>query len=261
MAAKTPLGVGFEAYSLAVDAGFKLAKLANPSLQKVDFVATIIAGNPATYALYGLLAGMGGVDRKNVPIYCHSQGNLITSNALTAVALALGTDAIDGIEVNSFGSPCSFWPSKLIRTNYAYTFDPVSVFFDPTFDMSSVKVGFKVAHGFDTYMKQEGEFLVNRFRFGGFGMTSNMDEKGLARFCVRNIDNPPRLRRIFERLRENHFTDSDDVAVHFVEQASDYQLRTLKMRDPKLIELLIRLLNAGYTASDESRAITRLKQA
>lgn len=146
-------------------------------VQKADFVASMIDGNAATLAVYGLLAGGGGLNALRTPVYCHSQGNLITSNALTAVALALGPAAIAGMEVNSFGSPCRFWPPGLRRTSNAFTFDPIT-WLDLTADMSSSKVGFVAGHGFKLYMQRDAEFVVNRFRFGAFGTTMDMDEEG-----------------------------------------------------------------------------------
>ncbi len=250
---------GYEGWALGVEALYLLAKKAYPMLQKTDFVGTMIDGNPATHSLYGLLVGQGGVARSITPIYSHSQGNLITSNALTAVALALGTSALSGVEVNSFGSPCRYWPPKIKRNNNAFTFDPVS-WLDLRADMSSSKVGFVAAHGFKTYMAKDAEFVINRFRFGGFGMTTGMDEEGLADFLITLGPNTRRLRPIFERLGTVHVTDSDDVTVAYVERASDATLRAIKHSDPRLIDLMIALLRAGWTASDEQRAITRLQK-
>ena len=56
----------------------------------------------------------------------YSQGNLIASNALTAVALADGLQAIRGVMVISFGSPCRFWPPGIRHHNFAFANDPVT---------------------------------------------------------------------------------------------------------------------------------------
>ncbi|MGL4320578.1 MAG: hypothetical protein ACRCS3_06910 [Paracoccaceae bacterium] len=248
---------GFEGWVLAVDALHKAGKLVNPGLTRVDLVASLLGNNAASVALYRLLVS-GGVNTKSAPIYCHSQGNLITSNALTAVALALGTQAIAGIEVNSFGSPCRYWPPGIKRKNYAFTLDPISLL-DLRADMTSSKVGFEVSHGFKYYMARDAEFIINGFRFGGMRMTTNMDEVGLAKVLVKMGSNAPRIRRIFERLRDAHYTDRDDVAVHYVEQSTSERLRSLKQADPKLIDLLIWLLEDGPTMADEERAIAKLK--
>lgn len=261
IADKATMGAGltYPAMVLAAGASYQVARLATPGLQKVDFIGSLVRRNPATYALYALLLGDGGVNRRATPIFCHSQGNLVTSNALTAVALALGSDSVAQMEVNSYGSPCRFWPPGLDRTNYAFTFDPVS-FLDLAVDMSSSKIGFKPAHGFDVYRANDAEFVVNRFRTGGFGMTVKMDEAGLVKCLVRMGNNAPRIRRIFERLRDAHSTDSDDVAVQFVEAVTDAHLKQLNNSEPNLINLLIQLLKTGVIFSDEDRAIKRLQK-
>ncbi len=248
----------FEGWATATEAMYQLARRAAPMMQKTDFVASMIDGNAAALAVYGLLAGAGGLEPLRTPIYCHSQGNLITSNALTAVALAHGPARIAGMEVNSFGSPCRFWPPGLRRTNNAFTFDPIT-WLDLKADMTSSKVGFVAGHGFKLYMQKDAEFVVNRFRFGAFGTTMDMDEEGLAKFLVSLGPNPQRLRPIFERLRDMHQTDSDDVALAYVQAAPKPVLQALKRTDPGLITLLIGLLNSGWTAADEKRAIAVLE--
>jgi hypothetical protein len=243
---------------LTFNAMYAAAKLLNGALTKTDFMGTLIRGNAATYALYALLVGSGGVDEKRTPIYCHSQGNLITSNALTALALARGTDALSGIEVHSFGSPCRYWPPGISRINNAFTFDPVS-WLDLRVDMSSSKVGFVAGHAFTLYMQKDAEFIINRYRFGGLGMTMNMDEEGLASTLIRIGANAPRLRRIFERLRDVHQTDSDDVTEAYVESAPVALLRQIKQADAGLIQLMIALLESGATFPGERQQINKLK--
>ncbi|MFC3568666.1 hypothetical protein [Paracoccus simplex] len=230
-----------------------------PMLSKEDFAHEMLAGNPAAQSLFALLIGQPG-GMLGTPVYCHSQGNLVTSNALSAVTLVKGVDSVRGLEVNSFGSPARGWPVGLNRVNNAYTFDPVS-FLDLRMDWTSSKVGFKVAHGFLNYVAQDGEFVVNRFRTGGWGMTVNMDEKGLAKFCAGLGTNTKRLRAIFDRLEAAHFTDSDDVALEYVNLLSEQQLAALRAVDPAFIAQLVRLLQAGWTAADEQRAIDRLQAA
>jgi hypothetical protein len=252
-------GISFDAWVTTFNLMFWAAAKLRPRLTKVDFMAEMIEGNPATKALFGLLAGDGGVHRIKVPIYCHSQGNLVTSNALTAVALALGPVSIAGVEVNGFGSPCRYWPPGLARTNNAFTFDPIS-WLDLRVDDVSAKVGFVAGHAFTLYMERDAEFVVNRFRYGSFSMTMDMDEEGLAKYMVRIGMNPPRLKRIFEHLRQKHFTDSDDVALAFVQRAPMRLLRSLKLADPSVINLIIELLGAGWTAGDEQDAIDLLKR-
>lgn len=253
------VGPAFSDWKRAVDALHLAARALDVGISRVDLVGKMISGNAATYALYSLLIGDGGVGLR-VPIYCHSQGNLVTSNALTAVALAKGIGAVAGMEVNSYGSPCRFWPSGISRTNNAYTFDPVS-WLDLSADLSSSKVGFKVAHGFDEYMKQDGEFVVNRFRWGGFAMTASMDEEGLAEFCIGLGNNPERLRRIFTRLEDAHWSDSDDVAYEYSSRASSALLRSIASADPGVICQLIRMLESGFTTWGEKEQIARLRAA
>ena len=86
-----------------------------------------------------------------------------------------------------------------------------------------------------------------------------MDEKGLAKFCVGLGTNTRRLRAIFDRLEDAHFTDSDDVALEYVNLLPDQQIAALQTSDPKLIAQLVRLLEAGYTTGQENRAIQRLR--
>jgi hypothetical protein len=250
---------GLASWVIIVGTAYNKAKQANPSLQKIDFVGGLVRSNPATYALYSLLVGAGGAAARKMPIIAHSQGNLIVSNALTAVAVALGTDAIAGIEVHSYGSPCRYWPPGLkVRDNNVFTFDPVG-FLDLRMDISSSKVGSVVGHSFKLYMQHDAAFVINRYRFGGWGMTLNMDEAGLARALIRMGANAPRVKRILQRLRDVHWSDSDDVAVHYVEKSSVAQLQAMKQADPSVIALLIALMEAWKTWPDEDRAIAKLK--
>lgn len=251
--------MSFENWAATVELMFQMARRSYPMLDKRDFVGDMIRSNAATYALYSLLVGSGGVGLRR-PIYCHSQGNLVTSNALTAVALALGPNVLTGVEVHSFGSPCRYWPPGIARTNNAFTFDPVS-WLDLRVDLSSSKVGFVAGHAFTLYMANDAEFVVNRFRWGSFGLTASMDEEGLAQYLIRMGNNPPRLKRIFERLRDAHWSDSDDVAYEYVRRAPDSLLRSLKGSDRTLIDLLIQLLESGWTSGSEREQINRLRAA
>lgn len=256
---------GFDRRHDAVEAGYQAVRAVQPGLSKDAYVLSLLGHNAATVALYRLLLGQPG-GMLGTPIHAHSQGNLITSNALTAVALARGSDAIQGLEVVSYGSPAQGWPPGLRRTNNAFTFDGVGAL-DGTLDLSSSKVGYKFSHGlpaihqFRYYADHDAEFVVNRFRTGSWGMTVNMDEKGLAQFCAALGNNTERLRRIFDRLEKVHFTDSDDVALEFCRIKSDAELAELARIDPMLTAQLIRLLKAGYTSGSEQAAIDRLEAA
>jgi len=241
------------------DSVWQSMRKTRPTATKEDLIYELLSSNAAAQSLFALLVGTPG-GMLGTPIYCHSQGNLVTSNALAGVTLARGAGAVRGLEVHSYGSPARGWPAGLNRTNQAYTFDPVS-FLDLRMDWSSSKVGFKVAHGFLEYVKQDGEFVVNRFRTGGWGMTVNMDEKGLAKYCVSLGTNTRRLRAIFDRLEKAHFTDSDDVALEYVALLSNSQISALQSTDPVLITQLVRLLKAGIYTTGERRAVERLEAA
>lgn len=251
----------FTAWSLAVDAAYAAARLIDGSLNKVAFVESLITSNRATVQLYRLLTSMGQGERSRTPIYSHSQGNLITSNALTAVALALGRGAISQLEVNCFGSPCTFWPPGLSRTNHAFTFDPVS-WLDLNIGFDSVKIGFVAGHAFTLYMQHDAEFVVNRFRWGSFGMTVNMDEDGLANYLVRIGNNPPRIKAIFQRLITAHWMDSDDVAhLYCTKMRTRHEsvMRAIKRADSTVIDLIWRCLDEGITTSGEYQEMAWLR--
>jgi hypothetical protein len=247
-----------------VESLYQLERKRNAGLSKDDFVHGLLGSNEATKALYALLIGAPN-GLLGAPIYSHSQGNLIASNALTGVMLARGPAAIAGIEVHSFGSPARWWPAGLKRQSYSFTFDMVA-FLDLRGDWNSSSVGYRFSHGpnpfthgFLFYAAHDPEFVINRFRTGGLGMTVNMDEKALAKFCAGLGVNTARLRGIFDRLEKTHYTDSDDVAVEYVELLTDQQLAALQSTDPVFVRQLIRLLEDGFVAGDERRAIKRLQ--
>ncbi len=258
-------GGDFQTWSDFVEAAYQFEKAKSPALSKDDYVYTLLGGNAATRSLYKLLlAQPGGL--LGAPIHAHSQGNLITSNALTGVALARGVGAIAGLEVVSYGSPAQGWPPGLRRTNNAFTFDGVSLL-DGTMDWSSSKVGYKfshrgpLVHAFQFYADHDEEFIINKFRTGGWGVTVNMDEKGLAAFCAGLGVNTERLDRIFDRLEKAHWTDSDDVALEYVGLKTDAELAELGRISSVFLARLIHLLKSGYTSGSEQAAIDRLQAA
>lgn len=256
-------GNDFQRKAALVEEAYQLQKARQPGLSKDDYVYTLLGGNAATRSLYALLVGQPG-GLLGTPIHAHSQGNLITSNALTGVALARGAGAINGLVVVSYGSPAQGWPPGLQRTNNAFTFDGVG-WLDATMDWSSSKVGYKLSHGnpfihkFRYYADYDAEFFVNKYRTGGWGMTVNMDEKGLARACADLGNHTDRLFNIFTRLKQVHFTDSDDVALEYVKLKSDRQLAEIARINPGLTRLLVELLEAGWTSGSERQAIERLQ--
>jgi hypothetical protein len=251
----------FAAWNKAVTSAHAAATQKNRGLSREQFVGSLIAANPATHALYSFVVNQSAGARKALRIYCHSQGNLVTSNALTAAALALGEDAIRGLEINSFGSPCRYWPRGLNRTNNAFTFDPVT-WLDLRIGFDSVKVGFVAGHGFAAYMKHDAEFVVNRFRWGSFGITASMDEAGLAKYCVGIGNNPPRLKAIWTRLWDAHWSDRDDVTEIYVKTMRTKHasvMKTIAAADRDLIKTMIRCLERGWTTGGERTEISYLQ--
>ena len=261
----SPFARSVAEWTLSVDAGFATVQRQNPALSRVEYVKRIIDGNTATLALYEHLVALAPALRTASRIYCHSQGNLITSNALTAVALALGPQAIAGIEVNSFGSPCHSWPEGLRRTNYTFTFDYV-VLATLSLDLNSVSVGFGISHGFAEYRKHDAEFIVNRFRTGGWGMTVDMDEAGLADHLVSLGGNADRLTSVFARLKAAHWTDCDDVAAIYTGKmrlGHDATMRAMARSNPALIRLISDCMTGGtvnWLSAAEKVEVAYLKQ-
>lgn len=252
----------FHDWKMIVDVALIAARTKVPSTSRVDFVRRLIEGNPATAALYDLLQAPG-YEHSSVQIFAHSQGNLITSNALTALALAKGELAIEGRIVNSYGSPCRYWPERIIHKNNVFTFDPIG-WLDYKLTFNSSKVGVSVSHDFKIYMEHDPEFVINRFRWGGYGMTFNMDEEGLANALVEMGPNPDRLYKIFKRLKDAHNADSDDVVVYYIRKlrkiGQEKVLRTMAAARKDLIELLITILDNGWTTSEERSFIETLQK-
>lgn len=250
----------FDAWAVEVEAEYQAERANRTGLSKDDFVGELIDGNPATLSLYRYLLSLGPALRL-APIYSHSQGNLITSNALTALALAKGKSVLTGVEVNSFGSPCRYWPGGIVHTQRAFTFDPVT-WLDLRAGFQFDKVGFVAGHGFDLYLKHDAEFTVNRFRWGSFGMTASMDEEGLAEYLVKMGNNPQRLKEIFLRLHKRHKSDVDDVAEIYVRKMRTKHpnvLQTIARFDEEPIKLMINAMEKGATFPGERREINYLK--
>ncbi len=252
----------FDQWDTLVQAEFMLVKAVQPMISKAAYVSSGLTNNKATSVMFDVLRDPAW---KKAPIFAHSQGNLITSNALTAVALVDGKSAIQGREVYSYGSPSLNWPPGIKHYNHAFTFDPVG-WLDYRFAFSNVKVGFKVAHSFDTYRQFDPEFVVNRFRWGSFGLTANMDEDGLAQAMVEMGVNPSRLQGIFERLLKRHNSDADDVALLYVQKmrksGRENQLKFIATENKKVIQLMIECLTGGtfsWVSGEEEQAAQFLK--
>ena len=82
--------------------------------------------NRATLSLYRELRGDLG---RWQSVVAHSQGNLITSDALWAVVFSYGEAALDRVRVYSLASPAPAWPLGLTfrRKVYAHTNDAVTL--------------------------------------------------------------------------------------------------------------------------------------
>jgi hypothetical protein len=199
-------------------------------------------------------------------IFAHSQGNLILSNVLQAVAAADGPQALVGRTVHTFGSPAVNWPAGITKYEHGFTWDPVSFLagFDSTWTIS--KVGMPrdsnnpITHGFLEYLKRDPAFVVNRFRWGGLGVTFAMDEDGLAKALAAMGTNTRRVLAIFEHLNMKHSSDADDVAVRYVDQVrrSPTTIAALAV-DRSLVTLLVRILEHGWTSAEEKNAIAFLQ--
>lgn len=258
-------------------------------LTPLDIARQALSANAASLALFDALRKP---EHKNTPIYAHSQGNLITSNALFAIAEVDGPQAVVGREVNSFGSPALTWPKGLKHQEYAFTGDMIAL-------MSGFDWGFKVSkiglhddsehhdsivgtagkilspllpinledffsHNFLIYMKNDPEFVVNRFRWGSFGMTASMDEQGLAEALLSMGNNIPRVQRIFEHLDKHRNSDADDVAEIYVRELRKAPLKhpqTVRglQRYPAFRKLLIKVMDEGWTSKGEYKEIEWLK--
>ncbi|MEZ6134538.1 MAG: hypothetical protein R3C53_06485 [Pirellulaceae bacterium] len=239
------------------------------SVDRATAMEQALARNPACQSLFRVLRDPLN---RNAPIHAHSQGNLILSNALSAVQAVDGPQAIMGREVHSFGSPAVNWPKGILHQEYGFTFDPVTWLAGFDFSFSISKVGVHqyeggrtlISHGFKVYAANDPAFVINRFRWGSLGVTVSMDEDGLAEALVGMRGNLQRVYPIFQRLESKHNSDSDDVAVLYVEklQSSPHNqviVNALKQHKD-LKTLLIRVMEKGWTGSDERKAIDFLKK-
>lgn len=221
-----------------------------------------LARNAAQVALFKLLRQPENRGRE---IFAHSQGNLILSNALQGIAAVDGPGGVAGRVVHTFGSPAVNWPPGIAKFEHGFTFDPVNWLsgFDASFSISKVGVptGAKnpIAHSFLLYLKDDPAFVINRFRVGGWGMTFNMDEAGLAK-CLAAMDtNMPRVRAIFDYLNRKHNSDVDDVAVLYVDAIKGKPAARALAADKVLVKLLISTMDEGWTGGKEKDAINWLK--
>ncbi|MCA9193264.1 MAG: hypothetical protein KDB03_15945 [Planctomycetales bacterium] len=253
---------------LARDASKALDQIldARPSLTREEAMTQVLARNPASMSLFRVLRSP---TNWRAPIFAHSQGNLILSNALSAILAVDGPQAVSGREVHSFGSPAIHWPRGIIHREYGFTFDPVTWLAGFDFSLSISKVGVPlngdtrlVSHSFLSYKDNDPAFVINRFRWGGWGMTVSMDEDGLATALVKMGLNMPRIFAIFQRLNESHNSDADDVALLYVKKLraahASHIFAAIKQHN-QLLKLLIRVMEEGWTTTAEKDAIQYLK--
>jgi len=88
------------------------------------FIKNCFYTNQATRSLFLLLYD----ELKRAPkvfVVCHSQGNLITSNALNALSWVLGR-GLPEVTVFALASPAPYWPGGINRTAYTNLQDPVT---------------------------------------------------------------------------------------------------------------------------------------
>lgn len=94
------------------------------------------------------------------------------------------------------------------------------------------------------------------------GLLTGTDESGLARALANQHRTDPRfVQMVFQSLNQDYSTDADDVALEFVRLARQDSGLTQRLRqDRGLRELLIRLMDEGWTSSGEQDAIQYLRR-
>ncbi len=171
---------------------------------RVKVMRVLLDRNPAAVALFDVLRDPGNATWE---IFAHSQGNLITSNVLSAIELCDGKSAIAGRTVHSYGSPSTGWPSGLIHHEHAFSFDPVSYLnLTRTFDMrmstvAITKSGFDpVTHSFMLYMENDARFVINRHRWSAGWFTAWLNADGLAKDLAAMGTNMQRVANVLSTL-------------------------------------------------------------
>ena len=229
--------------------------------------AVLRARNPAAGSLFSLLRRP---EYRGSAVFAHSQGNLILSNVLSAIEIVDGAAAVSRHEVHTFGSPAMSWPRSARLIECGFTFDPVTWLAGTDWSFSISKLGMPsdsvvpITHGFLEYVRNDSAFIVNRYRWGGFGATFAMDEAGLARALVGMGHNVPRVLGVFENLTAYHWSDVDDVALLYVEElqhaAEGPGILQAIAGEPRLLRLLVDSMESGWTSGRERNAIDFLKQ-
>jgi hypothetical protein len=248
-------------FSRSASSRVGLQAMANGGVS-VDAAREVLSRNPAQVKLFDLLREP---KNRRWEVFAHSQGNLILSNALQAIGAVDGPRGLAGRVIHTFGSPAVNWPRGITKYEHAFTWDPVTFLagFDKSWTIS--KVGMPetswnpITHSFLEYLAVDPAFVVNRYRVGSFGATFSMDEAGLADALAAMGGNLSRVRKIFEHLRANHNSDIDDVAVLYVDRVSRSGGLSAVKSDRALTELLVSVMEGGYTGGDERKAINALR--
>lgn len=105
-----------------------------------SWIEESISDNLATLALFRRLLN---ANYRNATIVAHSQGNIITANALNAVAALRGRAAIENMRVIAVGSPVVFWSEVQNVHSFGFKNDLVA--------LASFSVGKDVAYAGDNW--------------------------------------------------------------------------------------------------------------
>lgn len=246
----------------AEHAAYRLAGLDVPW---PTFIESMIADNQATQQLFRTLRS-GPLSNRRIPIYAHSQGNLIVSNALRAVALADGNGAIAGRIVESYGSPCRHWPRGISRRDHRISLDPITLLqLRRSHDMPAVHmalgdlVRLTDTHGFDVYMLHDPEFIINSCRWTVFGYKHTLDADDLVQRLIELGNNTKRIAGVFECLAAQYAWQADTIALRYgtrMKRVGSVSLRRMLREEPHgrtLLERLELCLHAGVWVNQEEK--------
>jgi peptidoglycan hydrolase-like protein with peptidoglycan-binding domain len=235
------------------------------------FMEGVISDNLATLRLFRALRA-GPLSNRRIPLYAHSQGNLIVSNALRAVALTDGDAAIAGRVVESYGSPCRYWPRGISRRDHRISLDPITLAqLRRSHDMPAVHMALgdlyrlTDTHGFDVYMMHDPEFIIASCRWTKFGFRHTLDADDLVQRLIELGGNTRRIAGVFDRLASQYTRLADTVALRYCTRMFSHaqsSLQRMLREEPegrKLIDNLERCLRAGlWVSDDEKQMVHRL---
>jgi hypothetical protein len=174
----------FEAESVAENDDQKVTRLINllSYAERKALTSAMFFTNRATKALYHELATHIGEIQY---IVAHSQGNLITANALWAMTLLHGETSLANMQVYSLASPVPAWPRGIryrLRT-YHHDNDLVTWFNPHNWSIIWEKVGYARAIGEYDEMPNPPEMFSPHFVF-------NFGDKSFANDIRRKLDLP-----------------------------------------------------------------------